>query len=76
MRTTRFSGRSARRNALQGVTLRAGTARAGDRRLGERGLLEALEQRVHLALVLWDGGPDGLGTNFNDPVNWENDTPP
>ena len=38
--------------------------------------VEALEPRVHLAVIVWDGGPDGLGTDFNDPVNWDGDVLP
>ncbi|MBX3404178.1 MAG: hypothetical protein KF699_12285, partial [Phycisphaeraceae bacterium] len=38
--------------------------------------IEALEQRVHLAVIVWDGGPDGTGTNFHDPVNWAGDVLP
>lgn len=38
--------------------------------------VERLEDRVHLAVIVWDGGPDGLGTNFNDPVNWIGDVLP
>ena len=29
-----------------------------------------------LAVVNWDGGPAGTGTNFNDPANWAGDALP
>ncbi|MBX3402836.1 MAG: hypothetical protein KF699_05405, partial [Phycisphaeraceae bacterium] len=39
-------------------------------------MFESLEQRVLLATIMWDGGPDGTGTNFHDPVNWVGDVLP
>src|SRR5438552_3443211 len=36
------------------------------RRLG----LERLEDRTAPALITWDGGPAGNGTDWLDPANW------
>ncbi|MFN0132382.1 MAG: hypothetical protein ACKVW3_07630 [Phycisphaerales bacterium] len=38
--------------------------------------LERLEDRTHLAVIAWDGGPGGSGTNWHDPVNWAGDVLP
>jgi hypothetical protein len=37
---------------------------------------EHLEPRRLLATIFWDGGPEGTGTNFHDPVNWAGDVLP
>jgi len=37
---------------------------------------EPLEGRAMLATYTWDGGLDGSGTNFLDPVNWVGDVLP
>lgn len=37
---------------------------------------EPLEARTLLALLTWDGGPTGLGTDWHNPVNWDTDTLP
>ncbi|MFM7077206.1 MAG: hypothetical protein ACKO3G_14255, partial [Planctomycetaceae bacterium] len=37
---------------------------------------EPLEGRAMLATYTWDGGLDGTGTNFLDPVNWAGDILP
>ena len=37
---------------------------------------EYLERRDLLALVVWDGGPRGTGTDWNDVQNWSTDTLP
>ena len=39
-------------------------------------VLECLEVRLLPALILWDGGPAAMGTNWNDPVNWAGDALP
>jgi len=38
--------------------------------------LEPLERRILLAVVAWDGGPSGTGTDWHDPVNWDGDSLP
>jgi hypothetical protein len=38
--------------------------------------LEPLEDRSVPAVVSWDGGPSGTGTNWLDPVNWVGDQLP
>ncbi|MBL9032305.1 MAG: hypothetical protein JNM80_11460 [Phycisphaerae bacterium] len=38
--------------------------------------LEPLEARTLLAIIAWDGGPSGLGTNWHDPINWVGDVLP
>jgi RHS repeat-associated protein len=38
--------------------------------------LESLEDRLAPAVINWDGGPGGTGTNWNDPVNWVGDVLP
>jgi hypothetical protein len=38
--------------------------------------LEPLESRTVPAVVTWDGGPAGTGTNWLDPVNWVGDQLP
>ena len=35
-----------------------------------RPVLEPLEDRLALAVILWDGGPHGMGHDWNDPANW------
>lgn len=37
---------------------------------------EPLEARTLLAIIAWDGGPSGLGTNWHDPINWVGDVLP
>lgn len=50
---------------------------SGDRTSPKEHLrMEALEQRVLLAVVEWDGGPSGLGTDFHDAANWVGDALP
>jgi len=44
------------------------------RAVGKLRFIEALEQRVLLATVAWDGGGDG--TSWNDPLNWGGDALP
>ncbi len=39
-------------------------------------LFEGLETRTLLALIAWDGGPTGLGTDWHQSVNWAGDTLP
>jgi len=39
-------------------------------------LLEPLEHRLLLAVVQWDGGPTGAGTDWHDPANWSGDALP
>ncbi len=60
--------------ALARKSGRASARRSRDPRPGIA--LEQLEHRVLLAVVFWDGGPSGLGTNFHDPVNWVGDVLP
>ncbi|MBX3401771.1 MAG: hypothetical protein KF699_00005, partial [Phycisphaeraceae bacterium] len=60
--------------ALHARAGRASSPRA--RRGGDPAMLELLEQRLHLAVIMWDGGPTGTGTNFHDPVNWVGDVLP
>ena len=70
-------GRRQSRIGAAALRDRAGRASCPSARRGDgRSLFESLEQRLHLAVILWDGGPDGLGTNFNDPVNWVGDMLP
>ncbi|RLS33847.1 MAG: hypothetical protein DWH79_05875, partial [Planctomycetota bacterium] len=38
--------------------------------------MEGLEGRSMLAVVTWDGGADGTGTDFLDAVNWYGDVLP
>src|SRR5262245_39436566 len=45
-------------------------------RFRSRPQVERLEDRLAPAVIAWDGGPTGLGTNFNDPVNWVGDAAP
>lgn len=49
-------------------------------RVGNAGLaapmVEALEQRLVLATIAWDGGPAGTGTAWSDPANWAGDVLP
>jgi hypothetical protein len=37
---------------------------------------ERLELRLAPAVIPWDGGPAGTGTNWNDPANWAGDALP
>ena len=37
---------------------------------------EALEGRAAPAIIAWDGGPTGNGTDWLDPVNWAGDVLP
>src|SRR5437762_1964873 len=39
-------------------------------------VLEHLEDRLAPAVILWDGGPLGTGTSWNNPVNWAGDMLP
>ncbi|MGD9690556.1 MAG: hypothetical protein AB7K52_12525 [Phycisphaerales bacterium] len=56
------------RGARKGVEARAWNAR-------ER-MLEQLEPRKLLAMIMWDGGPTGNGTNWHDAANWAGDVLP
>src|SRR5438132_13982745 len=38
--------------------------------------LEELENRLAPAVILWDGGPQGTGTDWNDAANWAGDVLP
>ena len=38
--------------------------------------IEPLEPRALLATVVWDGGPSGLGVNWQDKTNWLGDSLP
>jgi hypothetical protein len=38
--------------------------------------LEQLEDRTVPAMIVWDGGPTGQGTNWLDPANWVGDVLP
>src|SRR5262249_61604467 len=38
--------------------------------------VEPLEDRLAPAVILWDGGPTGTGTNWNDRLNWAGDVLP
>ena len=38
--------------------------------------LERLEDRCLLAVIAWDGGLSGMGTDWHDPENWAGDQPP
>jgi hypothetical protein len=44
--------------------------RSGEARVSFRPELLRLEDRLAPAIVVWDGGPQGTGTNWNDPGNW------
>jgi hypothetical protein len=44
--------------------------RSGRGRPRFRPRLDALEERLAPAVVVWDGGPLGTGTSWNDPANW------
>src|SRR5262249_19830476 len=46
------------------------------RRRGRRLRFERREDRLAPAVILWDGGPAGTGTSWNDPVNWAGDVLP
>ena len=66
------------RALFPGRRRRLGTRRAVSRR-GRGGALsgiEGLEGRAMMAVVHWDGGSDGWGTNFLDAVNWVGDVLP
>ena len=39
-------------------------------RPARRPRLEALEVRAAPAVIQWDGGPTGNGTDWFDPANW------
>jgi RHS repeat-associated protein len=43
---------------------------------GFRPTLGELEDRLAPATILWDGGPTGAGTNWNDRFNWMGDVLP
>src|SRR5437764_14975482 len=45
-------------------------------RPARRPRLEALEVRAAPAVIQWDGGPTGNGTDWLDPVNWAGDVRP
>src|SRR5262245_35110276 len=45
-------------------------------RMSSRLALECLEDRLAPALILWDGGPTGTGTDWQVPANWDGDVPP
>jgi len=49
--------------------------RAAKPKLG-RACAEALERRMLLTVIAWDGGPMGTGTNWADSVNWVGDVKP
>lgn len=49
-------------------------ARHGSRLFRPR--LEALEDRIAPALILWDGGPSAIGTDWHVPANWVDDVLP
>lgn len=38
--------------------------------------VEQLEDRLAPAVIQWDGGPTGIGTDFNTAANWVGDVVP
>ncbi len=42
----------------------------------ETPIFEALDERLCMAVVVWDGGPTGNGVNWHDAVNWAGDVLP
>ncbi|MCC7389864.1 MAG: hypothetical protein IT431_13975 [Phycisphaerales bacterium] len=49
---------------------------SGSHRGGFGVSVEQLEARLVLASVVWDGGPSGTGTSWQDPANWAGDVLP
>src|SRR5262245_39161077 len=55
---------------------RARPRRSPPVRVRWRPWLDRLEDRAVPAIIVWDGGPTGQGTNWLDPANWAGDALP